>query len=132
MLNWSSNNNPAFNSAKTKTMLFTTNKMEKLHLFEQNVVELKCKDKSLENVNKIKFLGITIDKILNWKKHINCYITLSILLKVQRYTSVLVWKQLTESFVLLKPDYCNELLFDIPKYIKELIQKVQNAAAVFF
>ena len=69
MLTWSSYNNLAFNAVKTKTMLFTNNHMEKLHGFGQDVVELKCKDKTLENVNEFKFLGITIEKNLNWKKH---------------------------------------------------------------
>ena len=45
--------------------------MEKLHGFEQDVVEFKCKDKTLENVKKFKLLRITIDKNINGKKHIN-------------------------------------------------------------
>ena len=39
--------------------------MEKLHGFEQDVVELKCKGKTLENVNEFKLIGVTIDKNLN-------------------------------------------------------------------
>ena len=50
-------------------MLFTTNQMEKFHGFELDAVELKCEGKTLENVNKFKLLGKTIDKNLNWKKH---------------------------------------------------------------
>ena len=41
----------------------STSQAEKLHGFEQNVVELKSKDNTLENVNEFKLLGITIDKI---------------------------------------------------------------------
>ena len=41
----------------------STSQVEKLHGFEQNVVELKSKDNTLENVNEFKLLGITIDKI---------------------------------------------------------------------
>ena len=65
MLTWSTSNNLPFNAAKTKSMLFTTSQMEKLHGFEQDVVELKCKDKTLENANKFKLLGVTIDNNLN-------------------------------------------------------------------
>ena len=87
MLNWSSSNNLAFNAAKTKATSFTTSQMEKLHGFEQDVVKLKCMDKTLENVNEFKLLVITIDKNLHWKKHIynttkNCYTTLSVLDKI--------------------------------------------------
>ena len=67
MLTWSLSNNLAFNAAKTKTMLFTISQMEQLHGFEQDTVELKCKYKTLENVNELKLLEITIDKNLNWK-----------------------------------------------------------------
>ena len=105
--------------------------MEKLHGFEQDVVELKCKDKTLENVKEFKLLDITIDKTLNWKKHINdttknCYATLNVLRKIKRYTTLPA-----ESFILSKLDYCNKFLFDIPKYMKQQLQKVQNVAAAF-
>ena len=110
--------------------------MEKLHGFEQDVVELKCKDKTLENVSEFKLLGITIDKNLNWKKHINnvtksCYATPSVLRKIKRYTPLPVRKQLAESLILSKLDYYNKLLFEIPKCMKQQLQKVQNAAAGF-
>ena len=50
--------------------------------------------------------------------------------KLIRYTSQ-VRKQLAESLTLSKLDYCNKLLFDIPKYTKQQLQKVKNAAADF-
>ena len=65
ILTWSSNNNLAFNAAKMKAMLFIASQLEKLHGFEQDVVELKCRDKTLENVSKFTLFGITIDKNLN-------------------------------------------------------------------
>ena len=122
-------------------MLFTTSQIEKLHGFEQEVVEFEYKDKILENANEFKLLGINNDKNLNWKKRINCmtkpcYATLSVLRKNKRYTPLPVRKHflfllIFESLILSKLDYCNELLFDIPKYIKQQLQKVQNAGAGF-
>ena len=38
-------------------MSFTTSHVEKLHVFEQDAVELKCNDKTLENPNEFKFSG---------------------------------------------------------------------------
>ena len=52
MLTWSSSNNLAFN--KTKAILFTTSQMEKLHGFEQDVVEIKCKDKKTAKCQRIQ------------------------------------------------------------------------------
>ena len=117
-------------------MLFTTSQMEKLHGLEQDVVKFKCKDKTLENGEKFKLLGITIGKSLNWEKYINsttnnCYATLSVLRKIKRHTPLAVRKQLAESLILSKTDYYNELLYDIPKYIKQQLEKIQQAAAGF-
>ena len=102
--------------------------MEKLHGFAQDIVELKCKDKTLENIGEFKLLALTIDKNFNWKKHINnltknCYTTFSVLRKIEKYTLIPVRKQLTESLILSKLDYCNELLFDILKYRRQQLQK---------
>ena len=68
MLTWPSSNSLVLNAVKKKAMLFTTSQMEKLHSFEQDVIELKYKGKNLENVNEFKPLWITIDKNLNCKK----------------------------------------------------------------
>ena len=147
MLTWSSNSNLAFNATRTKRMLFTTTQMEMLHGFEQDEVELKCKDETLENVNKFKLLGIKIDKNLNWKKHINnttknCYARLSVLRKIKKYTPLPVRKLLAKSLILSQLDYCNELLFDIPastkcsswfhfKYIKYKMASDRRANRIF-
>ena len=83
MLTWSSSNNLAFNTAKTKAMLFPTSQTKKLCGFEQDWVEI--------NANEFKLPGKTIDKNLSWNKktnkHINntiknCYATVSVLRKI--------------------------------------------------
>ena len=108
--------------------------MEKLHGFEQVLVELKFKDKTPESVNEFKLLGIKIDKNLSWKKHINntrknCYATLGVLRKIKSYATLPVRNQPAESLILSKLNYCKEMLFDIPKYMKQRLQKVQNVSA---
>ena len=107
MLTWSSSHNLAFNAPKTKITLFTTSQMEQLHGFEQEVVGLKCKDKILKNVNEFKLLGITVDKNLNWEKHINnttknCYAALNVLRKIKKYTPLPARKQLASRISLIK------------------------------
>ena len=128
MLTWSSNNNLAFNAIKRKAILFTISQMEKLHGLEQDVVKLKWKDKTLQNVHKFKLLAITIGKNLNWKKQINnttknCCATLRVLRKIKIYKPLPVRKQLAEFLILSKLDYCSELLFGIPKYMKQQLHR---------
>ena len=81
--------------------------MEQLHGFEQEVVRLECKDKILKNVNEFKLLGITVDKNLNWEKHINnttknCYAALNVLRKIKKYTPLPARKQLASRISLIK------------------------------
>ena len=57
MLTWSSSNNLVFNAAKTKVLL-----MEKLHDLEQDVVQLKCTGKTLEDLNEFKVSSLTIEE----------------------------------------------------------------------
>lgn len=78
--------------------------MEKLHGFEQDAVELKCNDKTLENPNEFKLLGITVDKSSNRKEHLNnttenCYATLIVKSKSKRYIQLPESKQLAESLI---------------------------------
>ena len=111
-------------------MSFTTSHMEKLHGFEQDAVELKCNDKTLENPNEFKLLGITVDKSSNRKEHLNnttenCYATLIVKSKSKRYIQLPESKQLAESLISWRLDYCNKLFFDIPKYMKKTKDKLQ-------
>ena len=96
ILSWSSSNNLAFNAAKTKSVFITTSQIEKLHGFEQNIVELKWKDKGKSK--RIQAFWIAIDKNRKWKKHVNnttknCHATLNVLRKIERYTPLPVRKQ---------------------------------------
>ena len=110
---------------KRKQILFTTSQIETLNGFEQDVVTLNCKGKTLDR--KCKQIQVSWDNkcqkfLLETTK--NSYATLNILCNIKRYTPIPVHKQLAESFILSKLDYCEELLFEIPKYMKQQLQKV--------
>ena len=89
----------------------------------------KCKRISNFSAQQQKKISIGKKHINNTKK--NCYATLKVLRKIKRYAPLPVRKQLPESLILSIPDYYNELLFDLPKCMKQQLQKVQNAAAGF-
>ena len=72
LLNWSTNTNLIFNTAKTKLMLFSTTKMSKLHdLGNNDILQIQCMGNQLERQNAWKVLGMELDENLNWKLHVD-------------------------------------------------------------
>ena len=51
--------------------------------------------------------------------------------KLKRYTALPVRKQLTESFIFSRIDYCNNLFIDLPKYQIKPLLKLPKACAGF-
>ena len=59
------------------------------------------------------------------------YLPLSILKKLKRYTSQSVRKQLVESLIFSRLDYCNNLFIDLPQYQVRRMIKLQKSCASF-
>ena len=59
------------------------------------------------------------------------YSHLSILTKLKRYTSQSVRKQLVESLIFSRLDYCNNLFIDLPQYQVRRMIKLQKSCASF-
>ena len=93
-------------------------------------------DLSIDRVSVHKVLGVYFDQHLTWKNHIDyviksCYAKLSVLRRVKRFTPFNRRKQLVQSLVLSKLDYCNILLQNATKQSLKRLQKVQYSAAAF-
>ena len=59
------------------------------------------------------------------------YTTLRILKLLKRYTPYYLWKQLCESLILSKLDYCNILFKTLPQYQKNRMEKLLQSCAGF-
>ena len=59
------------------------------------------------------------------------YSHLSILKKIKRLTSQSVHKQLVESFIFTRFDYCNKPFIDLPQYQVRRMTKLQKPCASF-
>ena len=119
ILRWSSDTNLIFNSVKAKVMVISTPKISKHHQLQKEKLSVKCNNITLERVSEWKLLGITLDEHFHLDKHISkllkdCYSSLSMLKKSKRYTTLRIQKQLTESLIFSRPDYCNNLFIDLP------------------
>jgi hypothetical protein len=67
--NWLAINKLSLNVQKTKAMFFSFKQHQ--HPLVPILPEIKINDISIENVDSFKFLGVYIDKNLNWQSHIN-------------------------------------------------------------
>ena len=93
--------------------------MSKHHQHKEDKINAKCNNIALKKVSEWKLLGITLDEHFQLGKHISkllkdCYSSLSMLKKVKRYTLLAVRKQLIESLILSRLNYCNNLFIDLP------------------
>ena len=134
---WSDDSNLVFNLKKTKTMLFSTGKMSRVHsLANENIYQLICGKSHLEREKNMKLLGITFNENLSWKHHImsvlsNCYGTLRKLKQIKRCSPFYIKKNLVEALILTKIDYGSIIYQNCPIYLKKRLQRLQNAAAGF-
>ena len=67
---WLQGNKLSFNVAKTNSMLVATKQKHNILNSRNDDLDLKIRDNDLEIIQKTKYLGVQIDKSLNWKEHI--------------------------------------------------------------
>jgi len=102
-------------------MVLSTNAMSRKHNLDAKEINIAPAGKQLDRLKSWKMLGLTIDQHFELKEHINkiikeSYATLRTLKKLKRYTSFFTRKQLGESLILSKLDYCNALFHHLPSY----------------
>ena len=128
--------NLVFNTGKTKFLLISSNQLSARHKLKDEQLQICCNDTELERVTEWKLLVLTIDEDLTLNSHISkilkdSYSHLSILKTLKRYTSQSVRKQLVESLIFSRLDYCNNLFIDLPQYQVRRMIKLQKSCASF-
>ena len=125
---WMRTNYLKMNDDKTKVIFFTPRK-------GQNIIrEILVGDDIIKPSNKVKNLGIMLDKNLNMESQIN-YVTKSVyfhlrnISKIRHYLNCENTKSLVQSLVITRLDYCNGILANLPKRLISKLQKAQNCAA---
>ena len=82
----------------------------------------------------VRDLGVTLDSALTFSQHISnltraSYFQLRRLRTIRKAVSVPIFTSSVHAFVCSRIDYCNSLLFGLPKTRLSLLQTVLNAAA---
>ena len=85
----------------------------------------------------LRILGAWFDDQLTMAVHITniciaAFYHLHNIRLIRKYLSVDAAATLIHSFVSSRIDYCNSLLYGVPKYHFDKLQRVQNAAARLF
>ena len=108
--------------------------MSTRHKLKNEQLQICCNTTEPERITEWKLLGLTIDGNLTLNNHISkilkdSYSHLSILKKLKRYTSQSVRRQLVESLIFSRLDYCNNLFIDLPQYQVRRMIKLKKSFA---
>ena len=108
--------------------------MTNFNLFYFPHLLIRCSRQSIQQKANVKLLGVIFDQHLTWIDQINNIIrsthgTLRVLRKFSRFTPMKVRKTLAEALILSKINYCNVVYGQLPKYLINRLQRVQNTTA---
>ena len=123
---WYTNNRLRINNDKTKVMLLKSKSCSELNI----VVE----GKKLEQVNVIKYLGLTIDDRLKWNSHVNnlcksVAFKVHFLAKLRKYVNSSVLNVLYKSVIQPRLDYACSVWANCPHAYKKKLIRIQKRAA---
>ena len=130
IVEWSHAHFMKINPDKTELLLLFPPSLNREVIIKGILFEDQC----IRFSDSVKNVGVTLDKNLSMKKHINnvsshCYKILKDIRRVKKALQRCHLERIVHSIITHRLDYCNSLLININK--KELfkLQKVQNAAA---
>ena len=133
--NYCNDNVLNLNAGKSKFMFVGTRPgLKKLETIVLN--DIKIDGTKLDRVKEAKNLGVTIDEVLSWIKHINLNISkaMGAFINLSRFKRFLNTKSKTllcESLVLSRFNYCDSVYLNIDQYLQNKIQKIQNMCLRF-
>ena len=119
------------NDDKTEFLVIGT----KPQLSKVNIDNLTIGDCSIERHSPVKNLGIWFDSHMSMNHHITktcsaAFYHLYNIRRIRKFLSRQTTETLIHAFISSRIDYCsNSLLYGLPKYQLDKLQRIQNAAA---
>ena len=126
---WMTTNFLKLNSDKTEIIVIS-----KKNALPQDIASIQVADASIIPASAVKNLGVFFDTSMSMEAHINatCKRAFCEIRNIGRIRSLLDDKTaatLVHAFVSSKIDYCNSLLYGLPKRLQDKLQRVLNCAA---
>ena len=120
---WLSENGLVFNNDKLKYITFSSKRKinDKSYLI--------CSHrKSIAEETTSKLLGVDVEQNLTWSSHVNSIVKASygILRIMKTFTHSKIRKSLAESLALSRLNYSNVLIGQLPNYLQNRLQRVQE------
>ena len=130
---WMATNFLKLNDDKTEIMVLARNKKQ-CDENREAIVPVKIGDCVVEPKEYVRNLGVIFDSTLSLERHVNnvcknAYYQIKCIGRIRKYLDLDSTKTLIHAYVTSRLDYCNSLLFGLPKYQIQKLQRVQNAAA---
>ena len=128
--NWISNDRLLLKDNKTEFVMIGT----KQQLAKVNIDHILIGDCVIRPKEVVKNLGTWLDSTLSMNSHVNntcsnAFYYLYNIRRIRKYLSRRSTETLIHAFVSSRVDYCNSLLYGLPAYQLNKLQRVQNAAA---
>lgn len=128
---WMTVNKLKLNDDKTEVMLLCSTKMSgKI----KQPTSMTIGNSVVPFSSSVKSLGVTLDNHLDMKLQVQNIVRaanyeLRRISSIRRYLTTEATATLVSAFVLSRIDYCNSLLYGIPGYLLDSLQRIQNNAA---
>ena len=126
---WMLINKLKMNNGKTDVAVFSSRYRPKPSLHSVSV----C-DKTVECSPTVKNIGVLFDDSLSLVPHVtaackSAFYHLRNIYKIRRFLTPETTESIVHAFVASRIDYCNSLLYGLPKCVLKKLQYVQNSAA---
>ena len=128
--NWMTNDKLLLNDDKTEFLMIGTKKQ----LAKVNIDYILIGDCTIRPKGVVKNLGTWLDSTLSMNSPVNntcsnAFYYLYNIRRIRKYLSRRSTETLIHAFVSSRVDYCNSLLYGLPAYQLNKLQRVQSAAA---
>ena len=126
---WMKNYFLKLNSTKTEVLIITQPSVK-----SPLISAIEVCGASVPSSTCVRDLGVLFDSHMDLKEHVEkicakAYYQLHLIGRVRKYIGEDAAKQLVHTNVISHIDYCNALLLDLPDYVINKLQRVQNHAA---
>ena len=129
IVSWMNSNMLTINADKTEVIVFTSQKKRKLI----ESISVKIGGEDIKPSNCVRNLGYYLDSKMSMEKHINSvcrsgYAQLRQIGHIRQYLNTDATKSLVNSLVTSLLDYCNALLYGVPKPSLNRLHNLQLAS----